>query len=643
MIIGTAGHIDHGKTALVRALTGVDTDRLKEEKARGISIDLGFAYKQTPAGHRLGFVDVPGHERFVHTMLAGASGIDYVILVIAADDGVMPQTREHLAIIGLLGITRGVVALSKADLVTPERLAAATAEVRTALAGSALSNADIIPVSAVTGQGLAELDARLAEEAARAIDRQSSGRFRMTVDRCFTLHGAGTVVTGTVLSGSVSVGDHLMVSPAGLAVRVRAIHAHNQPSEQGRAGERCALNLTGDHVDRHAIARGDVVLDPALHAPTARLDATLRVLSSETKPIGQWFPVRFHTAATEVGARIVLLGDGPIAPGQDAFVQLVLEHPVAATVGDRFVIRDVSAQRSIGGGQIVDLRGPTRKRRSLQRHAELAARSLTAPGEALEALLALPPHLVDLDAFARDRALSDTQAQDLVDRQNLIRIQADGQQLALTDDNWQRQRQSVTESLAAFHHDHPDVPGIGREQLRSQSAPLFPRSAFCAMLRSMAQAGVIAFDGAWVRLGTHEVRLTPADEALWATVRPLLAEADRFRPPRVRDIAGLIGVPEETVRRHLKQAERFGFVDEVAHDRFFLRTAVTEMVGIVCRLAATSPQAQFTASQFRDEVESGRKVAIQTLEFFDRHGVTVRRGDLRHVNRHRLDLFSPPS
>ncbi|MCB1545266.1 MAG: selenocysteine-specific translation elongation factor, partial [Rhodoblastus sp.] len=337
MIVGTAGHIDHGKSSLVRALTGVDTDRLKEEKARGISIDLGFAYAPAPDGSVLGFVDVPGHEKFVHTMLAGATGVDFVLLVVAADDGIMPQTREHLAILDMLGLERGTVALTKCDMVAPERIAEVSAEIDNLLASSQLAGAEVMPVSSVTGAGVEHLRQRLFEASAVTAARTGEGGFRFAVDRSFTLSGAGTVVTGIVLSGEVAIGDRVVVSPSGRAARVRSIHAQNRAAERGRAGERCALNLSGDNISKDAIARGDFVLTPELHAPTDRIDVSFRLLASEKKPIGQWTPLRLHHAASDVAARLVLLGDDPIAPGDEVFAQLVLEKPIAAAVGDRFV------------------------------------------------------------------------------------------------------------------------------------------------------------------------------------------------------------------------------------------------------------------------------------------------------------------
>ena len=639
MIVGTAGHIDHGKTSLVRALTGVDTDRLKEEKARGISIDLGFAYLAVPGGSRLGFVDVPGHEKFVHNMLAGAAGIDFVLLVIAADDGVMPQTREHLAIVDLLGIRRGIVALTKADLAPPPRHAKVAADIGQLLQTTGLAGADIVPISTVTGDGVDDLRERLFV-AARTLERRAAaGRFRLAVDRSFTLAGAGTVVTGTVLSGAVTTGERVLVSPSGLPARVRSIHAQNRPAERGTAGERCALNLAGDGVSKDAIARGQVVVDPDLHAPTDRIDASLRLLATETKPVTQWMPARLHHAAAEAGARVVLLGDAPIKPGGEALVQLVLDRPIAAAQGDRFVLRDTTARRTIGGGVLLDLRGPSRKRRTPERLALLKASALHDPEQGLAALLQIAPHYVDVSAFARDRTLSGPQMQAICERLQVVRATVSDRVFALAPAVWTQFQRSLTAVLQDFHTANPDLPGVGLERLRLQLSPRLPAPAFLAVLDALVRAKEVAVDGAWVRRAGHEVRLTAADEKLWARIAPLLGGAERFRPPRVRDIATRLALREPDVRRLFKLLGRMGKADEVAHDHFFLRETVAEMVAIIVELAAASPTGQFTAAAFRDRVANGRKVAIQILEFFDRHGVTLRRGDLRRVNKHRLDLF----
>jgi selenocysteine-specific elongation factor len=642
MIVGMAGHIDHGKTALVQALTGVDTDRLKEEKARGITIDLGFAYARFAAERVTGFVDVPGHERFVHTMLAGVGGIDYALLVVAADDGIMPQTLEHLAILGLLGVRRGVVALTKADLADAARREAVTREIRVMLAPTGLADAPILPVSTITGEALDSLKDLLAQAEAETVARRAGGRFRLAVDRCFTLSGAGTVVTGTVLSGSVAVGDRVTVSPAGLAARVRSIHAQNRQAAHGSAGERCALNLAGEGISKEAIVRGDLVVDDLLHAPAERIDAELFVLAGEPKPIGEWFPARLHHGSTEAGVRIVPL-EAPVHPGGTAMVQLVLDRPIAAAVGDRFILRDVSARRTIGGGRLLDLRAPLRKRRSPERLAFLNAASRADPAEALSAHLAAPPFLVDLDAFARDRALSEEELRAAIDAASAEIVASTPRRLALSPVQRRALSEEIERILAAFHAGNADLQGIGRERLRLLVTPRLPAPAFLAALRAEQAEGKLVLEGAFVRLPGHVVRLSEAEERFYALLVPHLEGEGRFRPPRVRDFAETLDLAEREVREVLKLAARLGRVDEIRHDHFFSRKATAEMVEIIAEVAGVAEHGAFPAGHFRDRVNNGRKVAIEILEFFDRQGVTIRRGDLRRVNPHRLDLYREPA
>jgi len=638
MIVGTAGHIDHGKTALVKALTGVDTDRLKEEKARGITIELGFAYSSFADNAVTGFVDVPGHERFIHTMLAGASGIDYALLVVAADDGIMPQTLEHLAILDLLGITRGVVAITKADLADDARRAALTVEVRTMLRESGLRGAEIICVSTMTGEGIEALKRHLADAECEATELNISGRFRLAVDRCFILAGAGTVVTGSILSGRVTVGDLVTISPSGLSARIRSIHAQNRKAESGSAGERCALNLSGEGVSKDAIRRGDVVLDPALHAPADRIDAEISVLASEKRPVGEWFSARLHHASTEVGVRIVPL-ELPISPGKSGKVQLVLDRAIAAAIGDRFIIRDVSAQRTIGGGRFLDLRAPARKRKTAERRELLNAAARPDASEALAASLAVSPFVVDLEGYARDRALAEDQLSTAIAAAKAEVIITTAVRYALSKASRDAFTTDMQRILADFHKDNPDLQGIGRERLRMLAMLRLPEPAFLAMLRADQEAGRLAMDGSFVRLPGHEVRLTEKEEDLYAKLVPHLTGEERFRPPRVRDFCELLGADEREVRRVLKLCARLGRVDQIRHDHFFTRETTAEMVGIIRDVAASADNGEFVAGAFRDRVNNGRKVAIEILEFFDRQGVTFRRGDVRRVNPHRLDLY----
>ncbi len=585
MIVGTAGHVDHGKTALVRALTGTDTDRLPEEKRRGITIDLGFAYLPVAGGDTLGFVDVPGHERFVGTMVAGASGIDLLMLVVAADDGVMPQTREHLAIAELLGLRRALVVLSKADLADQERRAAVADEIRAALAGTALAGAPILPVSTVTGENLAALRAALEAEAATGARHGRAGRFRLAVDRSFVLTGAGTVVTGTVLSGAVAVGDRVVLSPAGTPARVRSIHAQNRGAAQGTAGQRCALNLAG--IERAAVHRGDVALEPGLHAPTDRIDVRLRVLAGEAKPLALWMPVRLHLGAADVAARLVPIEADGIAPGREGYAQLVLQQPVAAAAGDRFVLRDTSARRTVGGGLVVDLRPPARKRRTPERLARLAALSEPDPVLAVARALETAPFTLDLADFCRDRALAADAPAAIAAELGLVLLAAGGAATAISAARWAAFSAALMAALDGFHAENPDLQGPGSERLRLELEPRLPRPVFLAALARLVAAGQVVTEGAWVRKAGHEARLSAADEALWSRIAPHLSRREeRFRPPRVRDIASLIDVPEPEVRRVCKRVGRSGRIDQVAHDHFFARGTVAEMARIVADLSS---------------------------------------------------------
>lgn len=639
MIVGTAGHIDHGKTSLVRALTGVDGDRLKEEKARGITIDLGFAYLPIDDDLTLGFIDVPGHERFVHTMVAGASGIDIALLVVAADDGVMPQTLEHLAILDLLDTRRGLIALTKSDLATPERLTEVEARIREATAGTRMEGADILRVSANTGAGIEALRERLVAEARTLGERGDDARFRLAVDRVFTLPGIGVVVTGTVLSGSVHVKDTVVLSPGGLTARVRSIHAQNRQVDMGRAGDRCALNLAGDGVTKDAIQRGDMVVDPALHAPTDRIDARLHLLPGEPKPIVAWFPARLHHGSAEVGVRIVPLDGEQLRPGQTADAQLVLDRPIAAAAGDRFVLRDVSAQRTIGGGTFIDLRAPERQRRKPERVAERAAMAIADARDSLAALFAIAPFARDLTTFARDRALSAASLDRIVAALQPLVFETGAERNAVSTAAWQRFVATLRDTLEAFHAANPDVQGMAREKLRLAVQPRLPATAFALALQHADVASDVVRDGAFVRLASHSLQMSPERDALWQAVSPRLGGELRFRPPRVRDISGELGRPEDQIRQLLTFARRLGLVDEVAHDHFFLRTTMHEMVQIAIDIATHSADGRFTAAQFRDRLDCGRKVAIQILEFLDRQGVMLNQGTMRRIQPRYADLY----
>ena len=507
------------------------------------------------------------------------------------------------------------------------------------IAATTLAHAEVLTVSALSGAGVDVLRAHLEEASIAVRDRAAGKKFRLAVDRVFTLSGVGVVATGTVLSGSVHLGDRIQLSPSGLFARVRSLHAQNRPADAAHAGDRCALNLTGPGITKDSIRRGDVALDPELHAPTDRIDARMRVLPTEKKPVGQWFPVRLHHASAEAGARIVLFDDRPIAPGEEADVQLVLDRPIAAAAHDRFVLRDVSAQRTLGGGLFLDVHGKARGRRTPERREQRAALELAAPSASFAALLETPPFAFDLGAFARDRALSAERMDQLASELGLVILESGDSRIAVTRERWALFASTMLERIGAYHAEHPDLQGLGREQLRVASQPKLPKPAFDIALKKLAGSDRLVLDGAFVRLPSHEVQLTPQDRAAWEMIAPLLGGAQRFRPPRVRDLAAATGRSEGDLRRALKRAGRMGWADEVAHDHFFLRSTVREMTTIIANLSAAAKDGSFSAAQFRDQVDNGRKVAIQILDFFDRHGVTLRKGDERRINRHRLDLF----
>ena len=491
---------------------------------------------------------------------------------------------------------------------------------------------DIVPVSIVSGEGIDSLRARLFAEAQAVESSAPKGRFRLAVDRSFSLTGVGTVVTGTVLSGMVAVGDHVKISPSGLSARVRSIHAQNRPTDRGQAGERCALNLAGDGIAKDAIHRGDVVLDPELHAPADRIDATLRVLAAEPKPITQWMP----GAIAPCGGRSRRAASSCWATGRSRRENkrgcsscLSARSPPRRAIASCCATRRRSARSAAVGFSTCALPRASVARRTVWR-SSMPMRSRT-PRRALAALFECAPGYVDLTSFARDRALGADEVEGLAEKLGLIRIPFQRTIVALSPGRWMQLERGILDRLKAFHADNADLPGIGLERLRLQLEPRLPALAFAAALQGLARARQVALDGAWVRLPGHEVRLTDAEEALWLRVKPLIADKERFRPPRVRDIGGMIGKAETDIRRLFKLLGRLGKVDEVAHDHFFLRGTVAEMVETAADLAAKAATGQFTAAEFRDRLDNGRKVAIQILEFFDRHGVTLRRGDLRRI------------
>jgi selenocysteine-specific elongation factor len=632
MIVGTAGHIDHGKTTLVRALTGVDTDRLKEEKERGISIELGYAYTPLSNGEVLGFIDVPGHERLVHTMVAGACGIDFALLVVAADDGVMPQTREHLAILELLGVSRGAVALSKIDRVAEQRVRHVETEVRAVLASTTLSGAPVFPLNAAAADdpGTASLRYYLHEAAIREQARHDEGLFRLPVDRVFTLAGHGTVVAGTVFSGQICTGDTVILMPANTPVRVRSIHAQDRVADRGHAGQRCALNIVG--VEKSAISRGDWLADSRILAPTTRIDVRLRVLADSKQNLAAWSPIHVHVGTTHRVAHVVPLESDRLSAGESARAQLVFDTPVCALPGDRFIARDAQAAHTVGGGWVLDPFAPSRKRRSAERLRYLDAVERMIAGEGVAPLLQDAPFGVRVADLARltgrapDRILLPSDA---------VVISAAAERFVLLAGHWSALRERALTALRDFHASVPDEPGPDPGRLRRIAFSEMPHALWRALIDELVRERIVMRNGPWLHSPEHTVTLSDCDRALAEQLQPLIA-LGRLDPPWVRDLAAAVHQPEERVRQVLRKQVTQGRVYQVVHDLFYDKDRIGELAGIIAALV--QEHGAVNAAGYRDAIGLGRKRTVQLLEFFDRIGYTRRVHDV-HVLRTDSGLF----
>ncbi len=622
MIIGTAGHIDHGKTSLVRALTGVDTDRLKEEKARGISIELGYAYTPLAGGEVLGFVDVPGHERLVHTMVAGAGGIDFALLVVAADDGVMPQTREHLAILELLGITHGAVALTKIDRVDDARIRTVKAQIEALLAATALSKAPLFPLVAAVpdDSGVAALRRHLHSMAADWPKHPEDGLFRLGVDRVFTLPGRGTVATGTARAGRVQVGDMIAVMPAGTLVRVRSIHAQNRDAGIGRAGERCALNLAG--IEKTALTRGDWLADPRALAPSTRFDVLLRRLPNG-KALADRAPLHIHIGTAHRVAHMVCLEGNQLKAGASGRVQLVFDAPLCASPGDAFIARDAQALHTLGGGAVIDPCAPARRRRSPERLALLDSIERLLAGEGVEPLLRNAPQGIEMRELVRLCGRAPEQI--TLPAQSRI-IDAAGERFVFLEVCWLALCERAIGALRTFHAEQPDEPGIDRGRLRRMTLPTLADAGWRAVIDDLVRQQAVQRSGHWLRLPEHRITLGEQELELAQKLRSAIA-AGRFDPPWVRDLAHTMRVPDDEARAVLRKCVVQGGVYQIVRDLFYDRDCVRELARILKGLV--DARGAVEAAHFRDAIGVGRKRSIQILEFFDRVGFTRRTRNAR--------------
>lgn len=602
MIIATAGHVDHGKTTLLQAITGINADRLPEEKARGMTIDLGYAYWPQPDGRVLGFIDVPGHEKFLSNMLAGVGGIDHALLVVACDDGVMAQTREHLAILQLTGKPTLTVALTKADRVETARVEEVKAEAEAALAEFGFTGATLFTVAATEGLGIAGLRDHLLQLSARAHPQHQ--RFRLAIDRAFTVKGAGLVVTGTALSGEVNVGDTLWLTGVDKPMRVRGLHAQNQPVAKAWAGQRIALNIVGD-AQKEDLNRGDWLL--AVPPPEAS-ERVIVELQCHT-PLSQWQPLHIHHAASHITGRVSLL--------EGALAELVLDTPLRLADNDRLVLRDISARLTLAGARVVTLNPPRRGKRKpeyLQWLRALAA----AQGDDVQALdIHLQRDAVRLDDFAWARQLSDEGLKALINRPDYL--QAGNSLLsAPLAARWQRK---LLDALARYHDQHRDEPGPGRERLRRIALPMEDEALVLLLIEQMRESGTVHSHHGWLHLPEHKAGFTDEQQAIWQRVVGLFAD----EPWWVRDLAREANVEESLMRAVLRQAAQQGMITAIVKDRYYRNDRIVAFAKMIRELDLE--RGSTCAADFRDTLNVGRKLAIQILEYFDRIGFTRRRGN----------------
>jgi len=638
MIIATAGHVDHGKTSLLKRLTGIDTDRLPEEKRRGLTIDLGFAYTDAlRPGETTGFVDVPGHEKFIRNMLAGVTAIDAALLVVAADDGPMPQTREHLAILDLVGVRTGIVAITKTDLVEADWLDEVVAETRALLQPTGLAEAPVVAVSSTNGAGIDRLTEAIG--ALRAVEKPACGGFRMAIDRSFIVGGAGLVVTGLVQSGILKAGDRLAVSPAGpkgIGVRVRGLKVQDAPAAEARAGDRCAVNLAGADVDRAAIGRGQWLVAPGLRSVSRRLDIDLRLLASEARPLRHWTPVHVHAGTADIPGRVALLEAGKLAPAERALAQLVLDRGICVCRGDAVILRDQSARRTIGGGTVLDCHGPQRGRATPQRLAMVRAQRRPNHAEALAAQLDIAAGGVDLTAFARNRNQTKMELAGL-EAPGLVRVGSGERHAAILDRHLAGLAEAIRAALTGRAEGRNSESGLPAAAL-PRLLPGRPLAACIdAALDRLIRDGIAERRGERIVLAGRRIELEPRDARLWSRIEPALTASGR--PRTVWEVSEALGIAGNEAARFFKRAQAAGLVMQVSKNRFLTPEALETLANAAETGLASSGGDRFTVADFRDWSGLGRNLSVEMLEYFDRAGFTRRAGNERVIRRPAAETF----
>ena len=612
MIVTLAGHVDHGKTAIVRALTGVDTDRLAEERRRGLTIDLGFAYADI-GGARIGFVDVPGHRRFIHNMVAGVARNQYALLVVAADDGVMPQTVEHLQILKLLGLRQGIVALNKIDRSEPDRIAAVRRDIQGLTSDSFLRDAEIVEVSCTDGRGIDTLRAHLQRAGKAYATTVEDRAFRLAVDRVFALRGVGVVATGTVVSGATRSDDRLAIATNGQPLRVRGLFVQDAPAERAAEGDRVALNVTGTQLDD--LARGDWIVTESTAGTTRNAALELEVLDDFPRAVRHWAPVHVYAATSHSQGRISLLDASPIEPGTNAAADIVLTEPAHMKVGDRLILRDQDLDRTLGGGTVIDIEAPHGRRRAPDRLDRIAAVRGASTDNALAALARRDA--VRADTFQNNWNLTANAMRELVQRSGLIEH---GDHI-VHPELANATEHAVLDTLAKHHETERESGGMPLESLADAlgASTTITRIA----IENLTESGEVRAQSSSYALAEHSAEIPQALAALFDRIEPLL---DSEQPPSLGDVAKRLRTPLSALERNMRALAAIGLCQRISPNRYFLNARLRAMADVALGL-----QENFTVRQFRDASGIGRNVVIEVLEHFDRKGFTRRQGDSRRV------------
>ncbi|MCF8143880.1 MAG: selenocysteine-specific translation elongation factor [Deltaproteobacteria bacterium] len=630
IVLGTAGHIDHGKTSLIKALTGIDTDRLKEEKARGITIELGFAHLELPGGQLLGIVDVPGHEKFVKNMVAGATGVDIVALVIAADEGVMPQTREHLEICQLLKVKHGVVVLTKIDMVDPDWLDLVREDVSEYLSNSFLADAPVVEVSSVTGQGLDELTRTLGRLVEQIPERDTGHLFRLPIDRVFTMKGFGTVITGTSISGTIRTGDDVTVYPQGTSSKIRGLHIHNKEVTEAGAGLRTAINLQG--IEKMMLNRGNIVATKDSLRPTYMVDVVLDHLPSAPRKLKNRAKVRFHAGTAEIISTLILLDRDELNPGDTCFAQIRLDAPTAVLKGDHYVLRSYSPVQTIGGGEILNPLPSKKKRFSESVLSQLKSLHTGGEKESVELFVALgrfhgveESELSFLTNLSRKKLAEPLKA--LKAQKRIIQFDKE-RALLIHADFLQKAKDEVLETIATFHKNFPLKTGLIKEELRSRTSTAKNPKLFNYLVNMLSQEGEIVLEKEVVRLKTHKVTLAQDQKEARRKLETIYAKSG-LEPPYFKELKEEF--PGNTASEVLDVMVKDGHLLKVKEDLYFDRKAVDALEEKLVAFLKT--HGEITTPQFKEMTGTSRKYTIPLIEYFDLRQITVRVGDSRVLRK----------